>query len=225
LEVAGLGLDALQTPPELPFGAAEADAWRRAGRAPSALSHNCSGKHAAMLLTCMVNGWPTATYRAPDHPLQRVISETVAELAGEPVTATGIDGCGAPVLAISSIGLARAFARIATAAPGTPEHRVAQAIRVHPEWVGGTGVEVTRLIQGLPQLVAKDGAEGVFAAALPDGAACVVKVADGATRARAVVLAALLHRLGVEAPALDELAEQPVLGGGVPVGRVEAFGI
>jgi L-asparaginase II len=224
LAVAGLGVEALQTPPDLPSGEEEADAWRRAGRVPSAVAHNCSGKHAAMLVTCVLNGWPTATYRAPDHPLQQAIRETVTDLCGEPIAATGVDGCGAPVLAISAIALARSFAKLATAAPGTPEHRVAQAIRTHPEWVGGTGLDLTRLVHGLPDVVAKDGAEGVFAAALPDGRACVVKIADGADRARAVVLAALLRRLGVEAPVLDELSDQPVRGGGTSVGRIEAVG-
>ena len=75
---------------------------------------------------------------------------------------------------------------------------------------------MTRLVRGIPGLVAKDGAEGVYVAALPDGRAAAVKIADGSERARTAVLAALLHRLGVEAPVLDELADVPVLGHGVP---------
>ncbi len=228
---AGLGVEALQNTPTLPLDADEAFLWRVAGRAPSALAQNCSGKHAAMLATCVVNGWPVETYLDPGHPLQETVAATVADLAGEPVTATGVDGCGAPVLAISILGLARAFARIAAAPPGTPEGRVAAAVRTHPEWLGGTGRDVTRLVRAVPGLVAKDGAEAVYAAALPDGRAVAVKVADGGDRARLPVLVALLHRLGVDAAdagvfgaaadALDELADVPVLGHGRRVGAVE----
>ena len=96
---------------------------------------NCSGKHAGMLVTCALNGWDLATYREPDHPLQQAIAETYAELTGEPVAAVAVDGCGAPLLSASLIGLARAFARLATAPDGA-EARVAGAIRAPP----GVGV-------------------------------------------------------------------------------------
>ena len=160
--------------------------------APSALAQNCSGKHAAMLATCVANGWDLATYRDPAHPLQQAMAETLADLAGEPVAATGIDGCGAPVMAISLTGLARAFGRLASAADGTDEARVATAIRSYPEWLGGTRRDVTSLIRGLPGAVAKDGAESVYALGLPDGRGVALKIADGGQRARPVVMAAAL---------------------------------
>ena len=72
--------------------------------------------------------------------------------------------------------------------------------------------------------MAKDGAEGVYAAALPDGSSVAVKIADGAGRARTPVLVAALRALGCDAPVLDELATTPVLGGGRPVGEVRVAG-
>lgn len=225
LTAAELSVDDLANTPAYPYGEPELQAWRAQGLAPSSLAQNCSGKHAAMLATCAVNGWPTRGYLDPGHPLQRLIVETVADLAGEPVAATGVDGCGAPVLAISATGLACAFARIATAAGDTPEGRVAEAMRRHPEWVGGTGRDVTTLMRGLPGCIAKDGAEAVYAAALPDGRAAAVKIADGGERAARVVLVALLRRLGADADVLDELAHVPVLGHGREVGVVEAVGL
>src|SRR4051812_19812188 len=225
LAAAALTPEDLQNTPDLPLDAAERLAWQCAGRVPDALAQNCSGKHAAMLATCRANGWDTAAYLVPTHPLQRAISGTIADLAGEPVAATGVDGCGAPVHALSPLGLAVAFARVAAAAPGTAEGRVAAAVRTHPEWLGGTGRDVTRLVRGIPGLVAKDGAEGVYAAALPDGPAAALKIADGGERARLPVLAALLHRLGVEAEVLDELSDVAVLGHGEPVGRLEVVGL
>ncbi|HSR24516.1 MAG TPA: asparaginase, partial [Candidatus Eisenbacteria bacterium] len=222
--LAGAGLDesALQTPPDLPVDEAEKLAYVRGGGEPAPIAMNCSGKHAAMLATCVRNGWPIDCYRSPDHPLQVVLRETLEGLAGEQVAATGIDGCGAPLFAISLLGLARAFRAISLAGPGTDEHAVADAIRRHPAWLGGTHRDVTALIAGIPGLVAKDGAEGVYAAALPDGRAVALKIEDGAQRARPPVMAAALRRIGVEAAVLDELAEAPLLGGGRPVGAVRA---
>jgi L-asparaginase II len=111
--------------------------------------------------------------------------------------------------------VARAYGRIAAARAGTPEHRVATAMREHPWYVGGTGTLVTQLGGAVPGLLAKNGAEGGFAAALPDGRALAVKVLDGSPRALPALVVALLRALGVDAPASD-----PVLGGGAPVGEV-----
>ena len=217
---AGIPADALVCPPSLPLGEAAAAAVLRAGGGPERVTMNCSGKHTAMLLTCAVNGWPLAGYADPGHPLQVAIRAAVEELAGQPVTAVAVDGCGAPLLGLSLAGLARAFARLVTATPGSPERAVADAMREYPELVGGTGRDVTRLMAGAPGVLAKDGAEGVFAAGTPDGAAVAVKIADGTGRARTPLLVAALRRAGRHAAVLDELAEVPVLGGGHPVGSI-----
>jgi L-asparaginase II len=222
---AGLSEEDLQNTPDLPYDEVERRAWLAEDRKPSALAQNCSGKHAAMLATCVANGWDLATYRDPTHPLQQLMGQTLAELAGEPVAATGVDGCGAPVMAISLTGLARAFGRLASAAGGTEEARVAAAITTHPEWLGGTRRDVTTLIRGLPGAVAKDGAESVYALGLPDGRGVALKIADGSQRARPVVMAAALARLGIEADVLAELADAPVLGHGDRVGAVVAVGL
>ncbi|HEX8498685.1 MAG TPA: asparaginase [Actinomycetales bacterium] len=220
---AGLGVDDLQNTPDLPYDEQERRAYVRADRPASALAQNCSGKHAGMLAACVAAGYDTSSYLDPDHPLQELMATTLGDLAGEPVGAIGVDGCGAPVMALSLVGLARAFARIATAAPGTPEGRVATAIRDHPRWLGGTRRDVSALIEGVPGLIAKDGAEAVYAAALPDGRAVALKIADGSQRARPVVMVAALRAAGVSAAVLDELAETPVLGHGRPVGSVRAL--
>jgi L-asparaginase II len=221
LHAAGLTDADLQNTPGLPLDAAERAAWLGTGHPPTSLAQNCSGKHAAMLATCVARGWDTATYLQPGHPLQTALTATVAELAGEDVAAVGVDGCGAPLAAVSLTGLARAFSALATAVPGTPESVVAQANRAYPEYVGGTSQDVTRLIAGVPGIIAKDGAEGVYAAALPDGRSVALKIADGTERARPPAMAAALHLLGVQADVLDELLDEAVvLGHGEPVGRV-----
>ena len=220
LASAGLDESDLQTPPDLPVDEVEKLAYVAAGGTASRLAMNCSGKHAAMLATCVANGWPTDTYLDPAHPLQQSLRATVERLAGETSVAVGVDGCGAPLFALTLTGLARAFAAVATAPAGTPEHRVATAIRRHPAWLGGTRRDVTALVAGVPGLVAKDGAEGVYAAALPDGRAVALKIDDGGQRARPPVMTAALRALGVEAAVLDDQETAALLGGGVPVGAV-----
>jgi L-asparaginase II len=213
---------ALRCPPDLPLGEAARAAVLRAGGGPSRILMNCSGKHSGMLLTCRAAGWPVEEYWHPEHPLQERIRAAVEEYTGELVAAVGVDGCGAPVLAVSLTGLARSFLSLVDGAPGTVERLVADAMRAHPELVGGTGAEDTRLMWGVPGALAKIGAEGVIAAALPGVGAVAVKIDDGATRARMPVLVSGLRRLGVRAPALADLAELPLLGGGVPVGAVRS---
>lgn len=219
LDGAGLDERALDNTPGTPLGAAHPPV----PGTPSSIAQNCSGKHAAMLATCVACGWPTGGYRDPDHPLQKHVRATVAELTGDEPAHVAVDGCGAPLFSTTTAGLARAFARIATAGPGTAEGRVAAAIRDRPWWLGGTGRPVTRFVDRVTGLIAKDGAEGVFAAALPDGRALAVKVLDGSARPVPAVVAAALTALGT--PVDDDLGRVDVLGHGVPVGRVEpAFG-
>jgi L-asparaginase II len=222
--LAGAGLDAgaLRTPPEEPYDPQAARAWLLAGHDPEPLTMNCSGKHAAMLATCVVNGWDVATYLAPGHPLQVGLREALERYAGEPVAATGVDGCGAPVHALSLTGLAAAVRGCVLAGADSPRRRVVDAMRAYPEWVGGTRRDVTALMRGVPGLVAKDGAEGVAVAACADGRTVAVKIDDGASRARQVVTAQALLALGLEAPVLAEQRACPLSGGGHPVGEVRA---
>jgi L-asparaginase II len=222
LAAGGLAEDDLSCPPEYPLGEFAMRSVVAAGGAPERVTMNCSGKHAAMLRTCLAAGWPTAGYLAAAHPLQVALRAAVEELATEPVTQAGVDGCGAPVFALSLRGLARAFSRLVDAAAGSPERQVADAMRAHPGLVGGTGRDVTALMAGTPDVLAKDGAEGVYAAAVPGAGAVAVKIADGAARARMPVLVSGLRRLGVTGDALEALAEVPLLGGGERVGAVRA---
>jgi L-asparaginase II len=223
LRTAGLDHTHLRCPPELPIGPAAAAAVLRAGGGPARIQMNCSGQHAGMLLTCLAAGFPLEEYCLPDHPLQERITMAVEDLAGEESAAVGVDGCGAPALAISLTGLARAYQRLVDGEPGSVEATVASAMRAHPEVVSGPGAEDNRLMSGVPGLLAKGGAEGVLAVAVPAVGAVAVKIDDGAQRARTPVLVSALRRLGVEAPVLDELAEAPLLGAGDRVGAVRTL--
>ncbi|HXH77245.1 asparaginase [Nocardioides sp.] len=227
LESAGLTEAALQTPPDYPLDDAAREAVIRAGGDKSSILMNCSGKHAAMLATCVVNDWSIDDYLDPAHPLQQAIATTFAELTGEPVDTVAVDGCGAPLLSTSLIGLARAFGALAVASSG-PERLVADAIRNHPAHVSGTTRDELTLLTALPGSIGKAGAESCYALALPDGRAFALKTDDGAPRVRPVLMAAALERSGVlddeavDADAVRRTGTLVLLGGGRPVGEIRA---
>ncbi|MEK7292713.1 MAG: asparaginase, partial [Actinomycetota bacterium] len=189
LSKASLTEAALGNTADLPLNPDASEEVVRRGGVRTALQMNCSGKHAGMLATCVHNKWPhDMSYLTVDHPLQRRITQVMLDLSGEEHTPIGVDGCGAPAHAMSLLGLARAFRAIAMAPEHSPAATVAVAMRSYPELVGGPRRDVTLLMQGIPGLMAKDGAEGVFAAALPDGRTVALKISDGANRARPPVM-------------------------------------
>ncbi|NYF15974.1 L-asparaginase II [Microbacterium sp. AK009] len=229
LDRAGLDEDALGCPPAWPSDQPTRDAVVRTGGAPTRERMNCSGKHAAMLLTATANGWDTATYLEPEHPLQTRIREVTERLTGERVGATAVDGCGAPVFAVTLLGLARAVHRIAVSSERSPFalHRQAgtlvRTVREHPWTIDGPGRPDTVVIERLG-VFAKTGAEGVLVMTAPGGTTVALKVLDGSSRAATAVALRLLERHGA-LPAADvaaTLAELPlsVTGGGRDVGVI-----
>ncbi|MFC4124510.1 asparaginase [Nocardia rhizosphaerae] len=219
----GLTQAELACPPDLPFDD-RARAAALTGAGPSPLYMNCSGKHAAMLATCAINGWPRTGYLDVEHPLQQAVLATVADVTGEPETDLGIDGCGLPIVPVSLINLARAFAGFTTAEPGTAPRRIADAVRADPRVISGTNGPDLLAMATTPGLFCKIGADGVHAGALPDGRAFAYKIDDGHDRARMPLTLAILRRLGVDwTDAHTDLAATAVLGGDARVGVIRAI--
>ncbi len=204
-----------------PYGPGPRAAARAAGIEPSPLQQNCSGKHAGMLATCKINGWPIDDYLEQDHPLQRAITDAI-EGGGTTVAHVGVDGCGAPTHALSLRDLAAAFG--ALAAEGSA---VARAMWGNPVMVAGPERDVTLWMQVVPTLITKDGAAGVMAMGLADGRAAAFKIADGSDLARRAVTPEALRALGVD---VDQVAPDtvgdvrvPILGHGHEVGVLHAL--
>jgi L-asparaginase II len=176
------------------------------GPEPTRLEHNCSGKHAGMLVLCRAKGWPSEGYRLLEHPCQAAMLAEVAaaaevELADIP---TAVDGCGVATVALTLERMAHAFSRLPKLSGA---ERVVAAMTAHPDLVRGPHSPDTLLMRAQHGWVAKGGAEAVFCASSPDGVGIVVKVADGAGRALGPAIATFLARLGLET---GELAEAPV---------------
>ncbi|QSZ55615.1 asparaginase [Paenarthrobacter ureafaciens] len=222
LALHGLDQAALRNVVDLPYGVAEREAWLRGGGVATQLAQNCSGKHAAMLATCVINGWTLDDYLAPEHPLQKHVEATLNELTGESAAASTVDGCGTPLFAYSLNGLARSYAMLAAAATGTPEWRVVTAMRSHPDMVAGEGRDVTLLTRLVPDLFAKDGAEAVQLVGLRPGVGIAVKISDGYDRARLPITLRLLEAMGIPSELLQELPNPAILGGGRAVGELRA---
>lgn len=220
LQKAGLDESALGCPADRPENEATFEQMIRSGEPRSAIRMNCSGKHAAMLLTCAVNDWSTDDYLDPAHPLQQHIAKTMASLTGVALTHTAVDGCGAPLFATSVHGIATAFQRLVLADADEPAGHVAAAMREFPFYVGGSGQANTELMRALPGVLAKGGAEGVIGVAAADGSAVSMKIIDGSPRATTLIALRVLDFVGVSVTAAQALAEVPVLGGGQRVGEI-----
>ena len=219
LDKAGLDESALLTPPELPLDEAVRLEVQMAGQVASSAYMNCSGKHAAMLLTCVVNDWPTADYTSLDHPLQQLIADEIAQRAGEQPWASAVDGCGAPLIGLTVAGLARMGAAVASG-EDEPARRVADAMRGYPDWVAGTRRDAAALQRSLPGALIKEGAEAVYLVVLPDGRAIALKIEDGGGRARPVAMAGILRAIGVDNDVIEAQARQVLFGGGRPAGEI-----
>jgi len=215
LALAKLDESALQCALDKPLGEAERRAW---GEAPATrIAMNCSGKHAAMLLTCVTNNWPTDTYLDAAHPLQVAIKSELETLADEKITLTSTDGCGAPLILLSVAGLARAM-RAITISTDSAHQSVMEASRAFPEMVAGVGRLTTQMIEGVPGLYMKDGAEAVEVATMTDGRTLVFKVSDGSLRPFRVLVHAGLNKLGIASP----YEVENVLGGNTVIGTIRA---
>jgi L-asparaginase II len=226
LDRAGLGPEHLRTPPSFPI---DPDEMARAQlRHP--LFSDCSGKHAGMLLACTRSGWDTTSYPRRSHPLQRRVLRAVERATGRDDLRVGVDGCGVPVHGVPLRAVATLYARLGR--PGRlgdlEPHvvRATSAMLAQPYLVGGRGRVDTSVMQAVEGVLAKEGAEALVCASVPDrGLGVAVKVADAGFRAGGPALVEVLRQLEVldagQVRALEPVARPPVLGGGVRVGELE----
>lgn len=220
LERGGFTVADLRCGAHEPLDAATAEALRRRGESPTALHNNCSGKHAGMLLACRAQGFASADYIAPAHPLQRQALGFTARFCGveEGTVGVGVDGCSAPTFRTSLFAAARGYAALAdpAAARLEPEEcelarEIVRAMTTVPEMVAGPGRFTTRLMRATGgRVLGKEGAEGLYAVAVlgPVTFGVTLKIADGAERCRNGVVIDVLRQLGaLSAAEVQELAE------------------
>lgn len=231
LERESLPESALGCPPAAPSDQTAREQLIRTGGSRERVYMNCSGKHSAMLLACVANEWPLEGYLEVDHPLQKRVLDVIERFTGERPAATAVDGCGAPVHAISLSGLGRGIQKITTAAAGSPfalyreAAALTEAVREHAWAVGGPGQPDTVAIERLG-VFAKIGAEGVMVMTAPDGTTVALKVLDGSARASTIIALRLLAQSrAIEHEAIDAVQTELdlwVMGGEQRVGTIRA---
>lgn len=205
LEAAGTDSSSLRCGTHAPYDEATAEALRARGESPTPVRHNCSGKHAGMLLFARSLGAPLDRYTDPGHPVQLAIFERFAALLGEPYadSVPAIDGCSAPTPRIPLSSLAYAFALLAKGRDAAGETlpalaEIRDAMCAHPDLVAGEGRLDTLLMRALPGVVTKAGAEGVHAIGFPEkGIGIALKIEDGSRRALGPAVTSTLEALGL----------------------------
>jgi L-asparaginase II len=204
LDAAGADPSALRCGTHTPYDEPTAEALASRGEKPEPLRHNCSGKHAGMVLFARALGAPLESYTDPGHPVQRRIFDRFAELVEEPFAdpIPAIDGCSAPTPRMPLATLAYAFALLArgTTAAGAPSAALAQirdAMRAYPDLVAGAERLDTLLMTHVPGVVAKAGAVVVHAIGFTDrGIGMAIKIEDGSRRALGPAVISALESLG-----------------------------
>jgi len=215
LAMGGLDEKALLNTHDRPLGEDERRDW--GSKAPTALAQNCSGKHAGMLLTCVINGWSIHNYLDPEHPLQVLCRQELENLASEQVSLVSVDGCGAPLFLISMLALAEAIHEV-TISKDPIHHSVLRACRDFPEMVAGNDRLTTRKMSELPGLFMKEGAEGVMVGSMPDGRTFAFKIEDGSARALGALVVAALNEFDIASAPENTL----IYGGKKAVGAIRA---
>jgi len=211
----GIPLSAMGNASDRPLGEKEKITW--GDKAGTQLTQNCSGKHAGMLITCQQNGWDLGTYLEMGHPLQIAIKNEIELLAGEKVSTSTFDGCGAPLFAISLTGLAKTFSTLIKS-NDLVYKQIVTACTKYPELVAGEGRLTTRMMRSVPGLFMKEGAEGIQVCALSDGRVIAIKIIDGSWRPVAPIIMEVFKRWGVLMP--DESVK--IYGGASVIGEVIA---
>jgi len=184
----------------------ELDCGLQDNRPPEPIYHNCSGKHAGMVAVCRARGWPVEGYRRPEHPLQQELTDEIARAAevDRAKVETATDGCGVVCFAFPLERVAHAFARLEQLEGGDT---IVSAMRARPELIGGEGATDTTLMRTLEGWIAKGGAEGLMAAASPEGLGIALEVEDGNSRALRPALSEFGRQLGLD---LSTFAQVPV---------------
>lgn len=215
LKSAGLLESDLQNTPDRPIDHKARISW--GAKPASSLAANCSGKHAGMLATCVVNDWDITTYRDINHPLQIAIANEIEELTSKSITHVSVDGCGAPLFSMSTRSIAVAARKMRIDLDPVFSKVISACLR-HPEMILAEGAFDTRMMRAVPGFLVKGGAESVMLASLADGSAIAWKISDGGNRANGPMMKAALAKLGItiEGEVVD------VLGGGTIVGSLSA---
>jgi L-asparaginase II len=215
LKSVGLSEIDLQNMPDHPLDQKARREW--GNKPPTSLAANCSGKHAGMLATCVINGWDLKSYLNPGHPLQIAIADEITSLIGKPIKRVSVDGCGAPLFTMSTRDIATAAHKMRIDSDLVFAKLISACLR-YPEMILNEGSFDTRMMRLVPGLFVKGGAESVMLASLATGQSIAWKIQDGGNRANGPLMQSALAKFGITITS----EEIDVLGGGIKIGQLSA---
>ena len=168
LRKAGLSEDLLCMNPTRPTTEEYNDARIRAGLPLRKVYHNCSGKHAALLLIQKHLGGKLEDYWKADTPVFHEVAQTLKTVSEAEQMKVGVDGCGVPVFAVPMKNIAISFKNLACPDKIKDDKLQPAAtdnvgrIQRHPEMIRGSSYPCS-IMNMDPNIIAKGGANGVYA--------------------------------------------------------------
>lgn len=210
LKKIGLTEDILCMKPAIPQSRACDEERIRAGFPPRKVYHNCSGKHAALLMTQMHLGGKLEDYWTADTPVFYEVANTLKTMAETDKLSIGVDGCGVPVFATPIKNIAIAFKNLAC--PDKIEDEALRAaviknnglISKYPEMIRGRDFLCTIMNEN-PNIICKGGANGVYGFGLKkERLGVAFKMVDGSEDAWPFMAMEILRALGALTPEHEE---------------------
>lgn len=206
LEKAGFTEDILCMNPAYPADA-EANEERIRRRIPCRkVYHNCSGKHAALLLVQKYLGGAPEDYWRADTSVFGEIADTIGKMSETGHMKIGVDGCGVPVFAVGMKNIAISYKNLACVDTIRDEGLQRAAadntgrIMRHPEMIRGKGF-LCSIMNEDPNIIAKGGANGVYGFGLKEQRLGIaLKFVDGTESAWAFLIKEILRALGALKP-------------------------
>jgi L-asparaginase II len=202
----GLSIEALYCGVHPPYLVSMLDDLISAGKTSLEQVHNnCSGKHAGMLLSCVLYDYEVSHYWKSSHALQRLILKSMSDILELKTSSISLalDGCGVPTFCVPLRNIALAYEKLAVSFSGKTSSAlctIGNAMIKEPFMVAGTGRIETEIMYK-HQIVMKSGSSGIFCVSIPKtGMAVALKMESGSDDVSEVVVAEVLRQLGVLAP-------------------------
>ncbi len=168
------------------------------------LHNNCSGKHLAMLTSCIANKYGIVNYLDFNHPHQREIRKVFNKFTETKLTKRNfsLDGCSAPQYSFQIKSISKALNNLIKSYNNEfgytiPIRILINSILKNASYIGGTTSFDSQIIDASKsKIFCKHGAEGVFLFVhFKKGISGVLKVTDGNERAIPITIINIFKKL------------------------------
>ncbi|HKL13411.1 MAG TPA: asparaginase [Halanaerobiales bacterium] len=199
-----LNIDDLKCGTHPPFDRKTRNYLRKNNKKVTPAHHACSGKHASQLALAKYFNWDLKNYYKKEHPVQKLLLETIAEVTNYPASkiVQGKDGCGVVVFGLPLKYIAYSYSLMNNheALPdkySNAAQKIVKAMKKYPKIVAGTNRFANKLNNAIKRdLLIKSGADGVFAFAF-DEKGIAIKIEDGSLKSTYPVVIEILKSYNI----------------------------